>query len=61
MLCSIYDSCKYDITVSLLSKLKDDDEEYTIQRANAIDDFLNYYDMHPEKSVQEIIDYLCTF
>ena len=28
LVCSIYDLCKYDISLSLLSKLQDDDEEW---------------------------------
>ena len=60
-ICSIYDLSKYDISLSLLSKLKDNDEECAIQRASTIVDFLHYYDTYPEQSVREIINYLCTF
>ena len=60
-LCSIYEISKYDISLSLLSKLKDNDEECAIQRASTIVDFLHYYDIYPEQSVREIIDYMCTF
>ena len=52
---------KYDISLSLLSKLKDNDEECAMQRANTTVDFLHYYDIYPEQFVWEIIDYLCTF
>ena len=52
----IHDLCKYNISLSLLSKLKDNDGECAIQRANAIVDF--YYDKYHEQSVREIIDYL---
>ena len=47
--------------LSLLSKLKDNDEECAIQRASIIVDFLHYYDTYPEQSVREIVNYLCTF
>ena len=35
----MYDLSKYDISLSLISKLKDNDEECTIQRASTIVDF----------------------
>ena len=60
-ICSIYDLSKYDISLSLLSKLKDNDEECGIQRASTIVDFLHYYDTNPEQYVREIVNYLCTF
>ena len=60
-ICSTYDLNKYDISLSLLSKLKDNDEECVIQRASTIVDFLHYYDTYPEQSVREIVNYLCTF
>ena len=60
-ICSMYDLSKYDISLSLLSKLKDNDEECTIQRASTIVDFLHYYDTYPKQSVREIVNYLCTF
>ena len=60
-ICSIYDLSKYDISLSLLSNLNDNDEEYAIQRASTIVDFLHYYDTYPEQSVREIVNYLCTF
>ena len=60
-ICSIYDLSKYDISLSLLSKLKDNDEECAIQCACTIVDFLHYYDTYPEQSVREIVNYLCTF
>ena len=60
-LCSLYDLSKYDISLSLLSKLKDNDEECAIQRASTTVDFLHYCDIYPEQSLREIIDYLCTF
>ena len=41
-ICSTYDLNKYDISLSLLSKLKDNDEECAIQRASPIVDFLHY-------------------
>ena len=59
-ICSMYDLSKYDISLSLLSKLKDNDEECAIQRASTIVDFLHYYDTYPEQSVWEIVNYLCT-
>ena len=59
--CSIYDLSKYDISLSLLSKLNDNDEECAIQRASTVVDFLHYYDTYPEQSVREIVNYLCTF
>ena len=43
-LCSKYDIYKYDISLSLLSKLTDNNEESAIQRASAIVDLLNCYD-----------------
>ena len=55
-LCSIYHLSKYDISLSLLSILKDNDEECAIQRASTIVDFLHYYDIYPEQSVRGIID-----
>ena len=61
LVCSTYDLNKYDISLSLLSKLKDNDEECAIQRASTIVDFLHYYDTYPEQSVWEIVNYLCTF
>ena len=57
----IYDLCKYDISLSLLSKLKDTDEDCAIQRASTIVYFIHYYDTYPEQSVREIVNYLCTF
>ena len=57
----MYDLSKYDISLSLLSKLKDNDEECAIQRASTIVDFLHYYDTYPEQPVREIVNYLCTF
>ena len=57
---SIYDPSKYDISLSLLSKLKDNDEGCAIQRARTVVDFLHYYDTYPEQSVREIVNYLCT-
>ena len=60
-ICSTYDLNKYDISLSLLSKLKDNDEECAIQRASTIVDFLHYYDTCPKQSVREIVNYLCTF
>ena len=66
-ICSIYDLSKYDISLSLLSKLKDNDEECAIQHsrtivllctiASTIVDFLHYYDTYPEQSVREIVNY----
>ena len=44
--CSMFYKCKYDISLSLLSKLKDNDEECAIQQTSAIVDFLNYYDIY---------------
>ena len=58
-ICSIYDLRKYDISLSLLSKLKDN-EGCAIQRASTVVDFLHYYDTYPEQSVREIVNYLCT-
>ena len=63
-ICSTYDLNKYDISLSLLSKLKDNDEECAIQRASTIVDFLHYYEQllhYPEQSVREIVNYLCTY
>ena len=50
-LCSIYDLSKHDISLSLLSELKDNDEECAIQRASTIVHFLHHYDIYPEQSV----------
>ena len=61
LICSMYDLSKYDISLSLVSKLKDNDKECEIQRASTIVDFLHYYDTYPEQSVREIVNYLCTF
>ena len=60
-LCSIFALSEYDISLSLLSKLKDNDEKCVIQRVSTIVDFLYYYDTYPEQSVLEIVNYLCTF
>ena len=60
-ICSTYDFNKYDISLSLLSKLKDNDAECAIQCASTIVDFLHYYDTYPEQSVREIVNYLCIF
>ena len=61
----MYDLGKYGISLSLLSKLNDNDKECAIQHASSIVDFffffLHYYDTYPEQSVQEIVNYLCTF
>ena len=56
----MYDLSKYDISLSLLSKLKDNDKKCAIQRASTIVEFLHYYDTNPEQSVREIVS-LCTF
>ena len=57
---SIYDLSKYDISLSLLSKLKDNNEECVIQHASTVVEFLHYYDTYPEQSVREIVNHFCT-
>ena len=58
---SKYEFGKHDISLSLLSNVKANDGECAIQRARAIVEFFNYYNIYPEQSVPEIIDYLCIF
>mgnify|MGYP000973089848 FL=1 len=57
---TMYGLCKYNLSVSDLSKLKDNDNECDIRTAGIALDFMGFYEMHRDQSVRDIVDYLCT-